>query len=342
MPPTTVYVGSLSPAEKIMGYNALVEEGFQAPFDRPQTLQYPKIAAVKTPADLDLAPGAVPEKISFGFSPPNGRAEKLTTGRHARPLTMHSVEVYPEVYTDTLYVERKDFEKDVKGILKKVPRDLRRTDAKNPDVLLAALFRDGKTRKDYTGLKNFWDTNKPCSPEGNTAEVYDTLKTGRSLTEKNLAQTIQEMLGIKGPDGLILGVQPTTLVVPYALWHDAIMATELKLITFSGQNKAPGQDANTAAAAENPMATILKWIKEVVVLPELSDGQTINETTWYVLDCTDGPVSFCYGLASSAEYVSLMDPRDPTVFFQEKYYWGWRKVEGVNYGLPQFACRCEA
>lgn len=346
MPPTTLYIGNLSPAEKIMAYNSLVEAGFGKPFDRPQELCYTSLAACKGPDDYGLPPGVVPEKVSFGFSPPNGKAEKLgPSGRHARPLTEHSLEVSIDVYVDTLYEKRKNFQRDVLGILRKVPRDLRRTEAKNPDILLADLFRNGKTRRDYRG-EFFWAVNKKVSPEGSVPDTFDSLYTGRPLTEVNLAYVMQQMMSQRGPDGLLLGVKPDTLVVPYTLWHDAILSTNLKQIVFSGTggagNLAPGQANNTAAAADNPMATILKWVKKVIVFPELQDGQAVNNTTWYVLDTADGPVSFAYALGLPAEYVSLMDPRDPSVFFQDQYYWGWRKEEGVGYGLPQFAARVEA
>lgn len=341
----SVYIGNMTTAEKLMAYNALVEEGFQEPFDRPQELNYAKLAKVKTTADMGLPPGVVPKKISFGFSPPNGGAEELTAaGRHSRPLSMHSIEVSKKVFTDTLHEERQNFEEDVLGVLRKVPRDLRRTEAKNPDKLLAALFRNGKTQKDYRG-ENFWATNKKCSPENNVADVFRNLYTNTPLTVANLAAVIEEMMGIKGPDGLILGVKPDQLVVPYTLWKEAVMATELKQIVYSGAagtgNLAPGQTAGTAAQGDNPLATVLKWVKSIVVFPELADGNAINNTTWYLQDTSDGPVSFLYAMFQPAEYVSLMDPRDPTVFFQDRYYWGWRKAENVAYGLPQFAARCE-
>lgn len=338
----TVYIGNLTPAEKVMAYNAIVEEGFQEPFSRPQELVYTKIAATKTPKDMGVPAGVVPDKVSFGFSPPNGGAEELTAaGRHSRPLSQHSIEVHRKIYTDTLHEERVNFEKDVLGVLKKVPRDLRRTEAKNPDKLLAALFREGKTRKDYRG-ENFWATGKACSPEGNVPDTFRNLYTGTALTARNVASVMQEMMAIKGPDGLTLGVRPDTLVIPFSLLQDATIATELKQIVFSAaQNPGHiGQAASTAAAADNVM-TVLKWVKQVVVFDLLQDGQAINNTTWYILDANDGPVSFLYALFQEAEYVSLMDPRDPSVFWQDRYYWGYRKAEGVAYGLPQFAARCE-
>lgn len=338
--PGNIYIGGLTTAEKVMAYNAIVEEGFNAPFDRPLDLVYNRIAAVKTPTDMRLPDGTVPTKVSFGFSPPNGKASKLdATGRQARPLTQHSIEVFSDVYTDTLYEERKVFQADVLGILKKVPRDLRRTESKNPDVLLASLLRNGKTATDYRG-ESFFATGKKCSPEGNVADTFANLFTGSALTEPNVAANIQAMMSIKGPDGLYLGVKPDTLIVPFSLWHDATVATQLKQIVFSS---APGQAANTAAVGDNAMAVILKWIKQIIVFPELQDGQSINNTTWYLADClNDGPQGLCYALFEPAEYVSLMDPRDPNVFMQDKYFWGYRKAEGVNYGLPQYIARCEA
>lgn len=340
-----LYTGNLTNAEKIMAYNALVEEGFQAPFDRPQDLQYTKIAMVKTAGDMGIPGGVIPNKVSFGFSPPNGQATLLgENGRIARPISAHSIEVSSQIWTDTLYAERQTFEADVMGILKKIPRDLRRTEAKNPDKLLAVLLRNGKTSKDYRG-ENFFATGKKCSPEGAIADTFDNLYTGLGgLTEVNLASVCQKMMNIKAADGLNLGVRPTTLVVPFSLYHDAVVATQMTRIVFAGTgNAAPGQTTtNGSAAADNPMAIALKWIKEIVVLDTLQDGQAINDTTWYVLDASQGPTSLLYAQFAPAEYASLMDPRDANVFFNEKFYWGWRKAEGVAYGLPQYIARCEA
>lgn len=338
----TVYIGNLTPAEKVMAYNAIVEEGFAEPFDRPQELHYTKIAAVKTPEDMGVPSGVVPKKVTFGFSPPNGSAEELTSaGRHSRPVSMHSIEVERRIFTDTLHEERQNFEENVLGILKKVPRDLRRTEAKNPDRLLAQLFREGKTRKDYRG-ENFWATGKACSPEGNVPDTFRNLYTNTPLTARKVAEVMQEMMAIKGPDGLTLGVRPDTLVIPFSLTQDATIATELKQIVFSSGSPNIGHIGQTAGATagDNAMA-VLKWVKNIVVFDLLQDGQAINNTTWYVLDCSSGPQSFLYALFQEAEYVSLMDPRDPNVFWQDRYYWGYRKAEGVAYGLPQLAARCE-
>lgn len=342
----SVYIGNLTPQEKVMAYNAIVEEGFQAAFDRPQDLVYTKIAATKTPKEMGVPNGAVPTKTSFGFSPPNGGAEELTAaGRHSRPLSMHSIEVVRKIFTDTLHEDRAKFEEDVLGILKKVPRDLRRTEQKNPDKLLAQLFREGKTRKDYRG-ENFWATGKVCSPEGNVPDTFRNLYTNTPLTARKVAEVMQEMMGIKGPDGLTLGVRPDTLVIPFSLTQDATIATELKQIVFSAT--AAGVGANighigqaTGVGYGDNVMTVLKWVKNIVVFDLLQDGQAINNTSWYILDCSSGPMSFCYALFQEAEYVSLMDPRDPNVFWQDRYYWGYRKAEGVAYGLPQFAARCE-
>jgi phage major head subunit gpT-like protein len=243
---------------------------------------------------------------------------------------------------DTLGISRKDWQQDVKGLLRKVPRDLRRTADKNPDVLLAALLRNGKTGTDYRG-ESFFATSKVVSPEGAVADTFDNLFTSTALTEVNLATVCQAMRSYKGPDGLVLGVRPDTLIIPPSLEHDAAVATMLKSIVFSrGTNIAPGQAANTAAQGDNPMATILKWIKNIVVLPELQDGQSINNTSWYVADCSEGPVGLLYVLGQEAEYATLMDPTSETVFNNDEYRFGWRKVEGVAYGLPQYLSRADA
>ena len=93
---STPYVGGLSDAQKVMAYNSIVEQGFSAPFDRPQELVYPKIAYVKSAKDLGVPEGHLPKTVTFGFSPPNSKAHELIAGRQPRPLTMHSIELSPK------------------------------------------------------------------------------------------------------------------------------------------------------------------------------------------------------------------------------------------------------
>ena len=339
----TLYIGSLSDAEKIAFYNSVVEEGFNAPFDRPLETKYNQIAAVKLPKDLGLLPGQSVEKVSFGFSPPNAKAEQQINGRHSLPVTMHSIEVPIKPYTTTLHSEREDFDKDVMGILRKVPRDLKRVQSKNPDVLLGALLRAGGTTLDYTGLKSFFDTAHKCSPEGQVSATYDNLYTTTALTEANLGKVLQAQHSILASDGLTLGVRGNVLLVPPTLEHDAFVACKAAQIVYSnGTNAAPGQASNTAAMGDNVMALFLRWVKEIVVMTELQDGTSTNNTAWYAMDTNNGPVSLCYARTMEPEYVSLMNPQDPTVFFSDKYFWGSKWREGVAFGLPQFAARCTA
>lgn len=342
---TTQYTGPLTPAQQIIAWNSVVEMGFNQPFDRPLPLAYKQIANVKEPKDWrqpGMPPGAVPKQIHWGFSPPNGKAHQLITGRHPRKLTTHSLQVSLLPYADTLEIDRLEFQQDVHGLLRKIPRDLRRTEMKNPDVLLASLLRNGKTMLDYRGSENFFATGKLCSPEGAVSDTFDNLFTATALTEVNLAKVCQKMQAIKGPDGIVLGVRPDTLIIPFSLQHDAAVATMIKQIVFSTGNPAPGQAVGTAAVGDSPMAEVLKWVKKVVVLDTLQDGTSINDTTWYLADCSEEPWGLIYALGEPAEFASIMDPTNERVFWADKYAWGWRKIEGAALGIPQYIARCEA
>lgn len=343
---STLNVGTLTAAQNLIAWNTVISAGFAEPFYRPMDLAYSKIAKVKMPDDWrqpGMPADAVPAQVSFGFSPPNGKGHQYTgTGRVVRPMTAHNINVSLNIYMDALGVSRKDWTQDIKGLLRKVPRDLRRTADKNPDVLLAALLRNGKTGTDYRG-EAFFATSKVCSPEGAISDTFDNLFTSKPLTEVNLAAVCQAMRSYKGPDGLVLGVRPDTLIIPPTLEHDAAVATMLKSIVFSTSgNAAPGQAASTAAQGDSPMATVLKYIKNIVIVPELQDGQSINNTSWYVADCSEGPQGLLYVLGQEAEYQTIMDPNSETVFNNDEYRFGWRKVEGVAYGLPQYMARCDA
>lgn len=346
-----VNAGPLSPTEATVAFNAHIDSTFQSAWDSlPIRVAWPRIARVKLPEDFGMPQGdpnmVYPREVIMGFSPFNGRGHELVTERHARDLSRHEITIRLREYVDTLKVRRQEYDTDVRGTLRKVYRDLARTEMKNPDVLLAGLLRDGTTSPAYDAnltAKNFFDVNRPCSPEGAVSDVYTNYYTGRPLTETNLAFVCEEMMSRKGPDGLVLGLgEAFQLVIPPSLLQAAVIATQVKNIVFGGSNAAPGQPAGTASFAENPMASILKYVKDIIVLPELQNGVAANNTTWYVQDVSAGPWAMCYALGKTPEIVSLTSPENHAVFFGQAYYYGWYKAEGVAYGQPQWITRCDA
>ncbi len=349
MPPTLniQQISQLTPQAQIMAFNSYVETAFGELDDRPQAIFGDQIAWIRTPAEMGLPAGTIPKQFVFTFRPPQSKAQRLPAeGRTARPLSQHAIVLESdEPIVDTVKVKRTEFEADIMGVLRTVPRDLRRTAAKFIDNFLADLLRNGKTARDYRN-EYFFAAGKVCSPEGMTTDTYDNLNVNNPLTETNLANAVQQGAAIRASDGLMANVVLNELLIPISLTHDAAIATLMKAIVFAsgGSNAAPGQGVGTtgSAMADNPMTTILKYVRRYIVLDVLQDGQAINNTTWYLQDAVDGPTALLYGRFAPPEYVSLMDPRDTNVFFKDEYYWGWRMRENGTYGRPERIQRNEA
>ncbi len=351
MPPTLniQQISTLTPQAQIMAFNSYVETAFGELDERPQAIFGDQIAQIRTPADMGLPAGTIPKQYVFSFRPPQSKAQRLPAeGRTPRPLSQHAIILEAgDPIVDTVKVKRTEFEADVLGVLRNVPRDLRRTAAKFIDNFLADMLRNGKTALDYRNIgEYFFATGKKCSPEGMGTDTYSNLNTSNPLTEVNLANSVQQGASIRASDGLMANVQLNELLIPISLTHDAAVATLMKAIVFAagGANAAPGQQGGAvgSAMADNPMATILKYVRRTIVCDVLQDGQPINDSTWYLQDAVDGPTGLVYGRFAAPEYVSLMDPRDANVFFKDEYYWGYRMRENGQYGRPERLQRNEA
>lgn len=292
---------------------------------------------------------AIPKSIVFGFSPPTAAMELIAvgSGRTLHPLVRETIKVNIGHYGAGYFVDRQDFFSDMYGILRRVPEKLARPATKLGDVLVAAVLRTGKATLDFTGT-NFFASGKPVSPAGATSATYSNLYTSCPLTAANVQRVWSGMRELKNEDSLSLNIRPDTLIVPADLEPQAIQATQIEYPVYS-QTANPfnsGQAAATAAMGQNWIATT-KAIKQIVVLPELTQGgAAIDQTSWYLAECMNpdhGPSpGLLYAEDPVVEFFAEMGLDSHEVWFNNRFAWAVGKWAGAAPGLGQFIARADA
>ena len=302
---------------------------------------------------LASMPGAmgkvIPKTAIFPFSPPTAVMDLLAgqTGRTLHPLVRESLTVQVQRYGTGYYVDRSDFFADVYGIIRKVPEKLARPATKLGDVLLAAVLRTGKVTVDWTNT-NFFAASKPVAPSGTSTAVYPNLYTGTPLLPAGVQKVWSGMRALKNEDGLSLNIRPDTLIIPAELEAQAIQATQIEYPVYS-QTANPfnaGQAAATAAMGQNWIATT-KAIKQIVVLPELTQGgQVIDTTSWYMAECLNpehgGAPGLVFAEDPAVDFFVQMDLNDTEVYNNDRFAWAIQKWAGAGPGLGQFIARADA
>lgn len=293
----------------------------------------------------------IPKTAVFPFSPPTAAMEALSpsTGRTLHPLVRENLKVTVARYGTGYFIERQDFFNDVYGTLRRVPEKLARPVAKLGDVLLASVLRNGKSLTDWTGGA-FFATGKLTAPSGAQAATvtYSNLYSSCPLTAAKAQTVWSGMRALKNEDGLSLNVRPDTMIVPAELEAQAIQAATIEWPVYS-QTANPfnaGQAAATAAMGQNWLATT-KSIKQIVVLPELTQGsQAIDTSTWYMAECLNpergGAPGLVFADDPAVEFFTQMDLSDTEVYNNDRYTWAVQKYAGAGPGLGQFIARAEA
>ena len=293
-----------------------------------------------------------PKTAVFPFSPPTAVMELLTNGRTLAPLVRENLTVAINRYGAGYYCSRTDFDADVWGTIRRVPEKLARPVTKLGDVLLAAVLRTGKVTLDFTGT-NFFATNKPVSPAGATTATYSNLNTGNALTAAGVQKAYSTMVALNNEDGLSLNLAPDTLIIPSALYPQAMQAANVKFPVYSqtanpfpvGAAGYPGQAAGTAAMGENWIATS-ELIKQIVKLPELTQGNaSIDATTWYLEEALNpehgGAPALVLAEDPAVDVFILMGLTDISVWVDDDFSWAVQKYAGAGPGLAQWISRNE-
>ena len=341
-------------AQEVILYNSTVMAGLENAVTAITDIWSEKVALIRPVvaegSGTDPMSKKIPKTMVFPFSPATAQAEDLTEqDRPFHPLVRNSVKIDIKNYGTGYYVLRKDFYNDIYSTLAYVPKKLARAAMKAVDIQLARLLRNGKTTLDYTGTFAF-STTKPISVNGAVSGTYSNLYTSTALTSINVGSVVQDMMGRLNEDGLSLGLQPDTLIVPPTLYQAAQIAINMKNIVFSGTggvgNLAPGQANNTAAVGDNWIA-MSGQIKQIVVAPELigTGSAPADRTTWYVAECLNEEHGGAAGLVVARdpgfEFLTNLSSSDWDVYTRNRFSWAIERYLGVGYGVTSFISRCE-
>jgi phage major head subunit gpT-like protein len=121
---------------------------------------------------------------------------------------------------------------------------------------------------------------------------------------------------------------PDTLMVPPQLEGLARLICE-------GEYVPQVYGSNTAAA---PQPNMLKGTLKALVVPEFY----MDPTTWYLLDTSNGIKPFIYQLREAPNFVSLISPSDPKVFWEKKLTFGVDMRAAVGFGPWWLAAKAVA
>ena len=190
-----------------------------------------------------------------------------------------------------------------------------------PDQQIALAITNGTTTLGYDSV-DFFSTAHPVDPS-NTATTtsggsttQSNLLTGKPLNATNLAIVQAQMMNFQGPDALPMGNEGNVILVP----------PSLKYVADNLANAAWFPEAkNAATGVFGNQQSIIKGQYSVVTSPWLTDSGDPTTAVWYLLDCNNPALRpFFWQERVAPQLISLVDPSNPTVFFQDIYYMGAR------------------
>lgn len=265
----------------------------------------------------------------FATQVPKMREWAEGSPRHAQNAAMIETRVVNKKFELTLELPVVKVEDDTYGYFSQtvIPQVAQQA-AKQPDYLLRDILQAGTSTLIYTG-QNAFDTAHPISPIPGTgvSGTQDNLFTSCPLTYDNLVAKFAEMQLYKGSDGEVLGVTPTTLVVPPQLRATAMMLMQSEYV--------PAVYGSNTAATSQP--NFMRGMLEVVVLPEIGN----EDDVWYLADTSKGIKPLCFYDRVAPTFTNLVSPTDPNVFNNDMLKFGVRARNAASFGPYHLMARCE-
>lgn len=227
-------------------------------------------------------------------------------------------------WENTLAIERTDLADDQYGVYSSmlIP-NLARHAKLLPDLQIASAIEANGTG--YDGVAFFASTH-PTDPSGqNSGTQSNNLGTSLALNSTTLAKAQAAMMAFKGPDNIAMGCYGDTILVPPSLKYTAdVLANS----TFYPDSK------NNVSGTFGSVSNVFKGQYNVVVSPYLTDSGDPTTAVWYLLDCRSQSLRpFFWQEREAPQLVSLVDPANPAVFFQDKFWMGVRARGAAAAGL---------
>ena len=224
----------------------------------------------------------------------------------------------------TLGIKRNDLDTKALGGYASAMRAMGEAAAKHPDSLITTLMKDGEVTLCFDG-QYFFDTDHPVSKFNSGLGTYSNYdSSGKPLTLDNYVAARAAMMGRKGENNLILGVNPNLLVVPPQLEHVGrqILMSDYVVNTAGA----------TPAAGATGMTNVMKGTAELLVIPELAD----EATTWYLFDTRRVIKPFIYQHRSGFDF-SILGPESEHFKKHNEALIMADAQDAAGYGLPQLA-----
>jgi phage major head subunit gpT-like protein len=242
----------------------------------------------------------------------SGAFRQWTGPRQINNVAIDGFVVTNAKWEDTLSIERTDLEDDQYGVYATmlIP-NLARNARVLPDQQIAAIFNSNPTCFDGRTL---FATNHYQDPQAKTGSQSNSLST-KPLNATNLAIVQAALMTLKGPDGIPLGSYGTTLFVPPSLQFAALT---LANAAFYPETK------NGVSAAFGSQSNVWQGQYNVVVSEYLTDSGDPTTAVWYLLDTRNNLRCALWQEREAPQLISMVDPANPAVFFEDRYYMGGR------------------
>jgi phage major head subunit gpT-like protein len=232
-------------------------------------------------------------------------------------------------WEQTESLPRNKFLDDKFGLFNPLAQEMGRQAKKNDDYQLASILESNPVG--FDGV-TFFSTAHPIDidagaggPLGSQSNDLTTL----ALNVSDFGTARSAMRAFQGRDGKPFGAKPTLLVVPTQLEEAAL---QLQKASFFAPQTF-GNSATNVGATEN----IWKGAIDVLVIPELT-----HPKIWYLFDCSGYVKPLLVQKRQAVNFVYLVNPNDPNVFWQKEFVWGADSRSAYDVGIYWLALRCGA
>lgn len=247
-------------------------------------------------------------------------------------LSSRSYSIVNKHFQQAVEVNRDDIEDDQIGLYSTSVKMLAEEAAVHPDILVHQVIESGTTATGYDGVP-FWSDAHPVSLDnaglGTYSNRFDSATSGaRALNAGNFAFVRAQLLKMKRENGQPMVRGKLTLLVPPALETTAAQILNSEIM-------APGSafgSISTAGGSTN----VLRGTADLIVSPYLT-----SDTRWYVLATQSVMKPFIFQNRKAPEFVSLINPGDPSVFSRNAFQFGVDYRAAAGFGVPQLAATAD-
>lgn len=230
-------------------------------------------------------------------------------------------------FEQTSSISRNKFVDDQHGLYGNIVVEHARQAAKQHDYQIAALLETNPTC--FDGSSFFSTTHKQDTSGQITTATYSNDLVNLALNPSNFGQVKTAMRNFAGRDKKPFGVYPTLVVVPTNLEEAATVIAKNEYFSpaqFGNQTQQVGMTQN-----------IYRGTFEVLVIPELTLPKV-----WYAFYTLGAIKALLKQLREPINFVPLVNPNDPNVFWQREYVWGADMRSAYDVTVPWYAVRCGA